>query len=95
MTAGAASGPSLLQAAQAIVAERTAINWRCPVAKVLAAMSPEMADELRALLLMDKRDMPASVIAKVVNDAGYALTEDPILSHRRALRGGMGCKCRS
>ena len=58
-------------------------------------MPPELADDLRALLVMDKREMPASVIAKVVTDAGYAITEDPILSHRRSLRGGMGCKCRS
>jgi len=90
-----ASTASLLSAAQAILAERTATNLRCPVAKMLAAMPTDQADELRTLLLMDKREMPAAVIVQVLADAGYAITEDPILSHRRTLRGGMGCKCRS
>ena len=58
-------------------------------------MPDDQAAELQTLLLMDKREMPASVIAKVLEGAGYVLTEDPILSHRRTLRGGMGCKCHS
>lgn len=96
MSAGPASGPaSLLDLAASLNAERLARDTRCPVARLLREMPDDVAAELRALLRMDKRVMSNTVIHQTLTTAGYAIDLSPIESHRRAVHGGLGCKCPS
>ena len=96
MTTGAASTPtSLLALATTLNAERAARDTRCPVARLLRDMPPDVADELRALLRMDKRAMPNPIIRDTLVAAGYVIDLSPIEAHRRNIHGGEGCKCPS
>lgn len=84
---------NLLQSALALQAGRRQEMAKCPVARLLSTLDGDDQTNLQTLIDMDSVAMPALVISKVLRDTGHILDESAINNHRRAARGGAGCKC--
>ena len=87
---------SLLDAAASLRAKRAEELNRCPVGRFRSTLSEQEQADFDHLLALPAQEMPSRLILDALAETGHdvrSFEEAAMQSHRRALRGGLGCKC--